>query len=208
MGRLSITGTAEREINYDAVEIRIILSITERNTQAALQVLTDHSEHFLQLVTEAGISMAEIHIGKSDIEHQEYEDSCDVLATKEFILRLKFDMPFINSLLDLIREMNLPINFRCNYHLSNKQEIHASLLKDALADSKAKAEKIAQVMGQKIVGIDAVKHGGGHEMDWQCYEAPDVAFRMKRKQTTVLSDQLTPSFTRESESINVVWLIE
>lgn len=208
MGKLAITGTAEREVNYDAVEISITFCITERSTQAALQTLTNQSEHFLKLVTDAGVNMEEIHIGENNIEHQEYEDGCDVFATREFKLRLKFNMPFINSLMDLIREENFPINLRCNYHLTNKQALHTSLLKEALADSKEKAAEIAQVMGQKIIGIDAVKHGRSRDMDWLCNEAPDVAYKIRARRTPVLSDQLTPPLTKERESIDVIWLIE
>jgi hypothetical protein len=208
MGKLSITGTAEREVNYDAVEISITFCITENSTQAALQTLTNQSEHFLKLVTEAGVSMADIHIGENNIEHQEYEDAFDVFATREFKFRLKFNMPFINSLMALISEKNFPINLRCAYHLTNRQAIHTDLLKEALADSKAKAAEIAQVMGQKIIGIDAVKHGRSRDMDWLCHEAPNIAYKISARRTPMLSNQLTPPLTKERESIDVIWLIE
>ena len=47
MGKLSITGKAEREVSYNAVEISVTFYIHAKTTAEALQIVMEQSEKFL-----------------------------------------------------------------------------------------------------------------------------------------------------------------
>lgn len=205
MGKLSITGKAEREVKCDGVSLSIKFYIQGKTTTEALRNIKKQSEKFLRLITEQGVSLRDIHIGDNTIDRRLTDDEITVRATREMVVRLPFHMGTINCITELIREQNFSVDLDCNYHIINKQQLHTELLKEALADSKRKAEIIAETMGQKIIGIDSADHEGEDELillideqDRLVGECHDMPF----------SNQLEAPLRRESETINVVWLIE
>ena len=206
MGKLSISGRAEREVVYNAAELTVTFNYQAKTTTAALKVVQDQSEEFLHLITKAGVHLKEIHIGENSISQRRYDDTEFVRVTREIIIRLNFDLAFINGLMDLIREQDFSVNLNCQYKLKNKQELHTELLKEALEDSRKKAEFIANTMESRIIGIDYVEHDGSDDSDWLCCES-ELRFPVAGSAPS-LSDQLEAPLTTESESINVVWLIE
>ncbi len=205
MGKLSITGKAEREVSYNAVEMRVTFYIYAKSTAEALRILMDQSEKFLALVTAAGVDMKDIHIGENSVEQRCSDDALTVHASREMKIRLRFDMAFVNGLMEMIREQDFAVALDCDYHLTDRAELHMELMKEALADSKKKAEVVAEIMGQKIIGIDSVAYDRHSNMEWMCCEqkrgiiCPGAA---------PLSNQLEAPLTTESETISVVWLIE
>lgn len=206
MGKLSIVGKAEREVSYNAVELSLTFYVRRKTTAEALGAFMEQSEKFLELITAAGVDIKEIHVGDNSVDQRRYDDKTEVCVSREMKIRLRFDMPFVNGLMEMIRKQNFDVDLDCDYHLTNRQELHTELLKEALADSKKKAEFIAEIMGQKIVGIDSVEHSRNSDADWMCCEQerglifPGSAMP--------LSDQVEAPLTTETESIDVVWLIE
>lgn len=206
MGKLSIVGKAEREVSYDAVELSIKFYVRGKTTAKALGTVMEESEKFLELITAEGIALKDIHIGDNSVEQRRYSDGDEVIVSREMKIRLKFDMPFVNGLMEMIRKQDFSVDLDCDYHLTNKQALHTELLKEALANSKKKAEFIAEIMGQKIVGIDSVEHSRENDMDWMCCEHERGL--ICPGSTMPLSDKLEAPLTTETESIDVVWLIE
>lgn len=205
MGKLSITGKAEREVSYNAIEMSVTFYIHAKTTAEALQIVMEQSEKFLELVTAAGIDMKDIHIGDNSVDQRYSDDELKVHASREMKIRLHFDMAFVNGLMDMIREQDFAVDLDCDYHLTNRAELHMELMKEALADSKKKAEVIAEIMGQKIIGIDSVEHDRHNDMEWMCCEQERGIIR---EGAAPLSNQLEAPITTESETISVVWLIE
>ena len=167
----------------------------------------DQNEKFLELITEAGVNMKDIHIGNNSIEQDYDDDEMYVEVTRGMKIRLHFDMPFVNSLMSMISEQDFSVDLDCKYQLTNRQEIHMELMKEALADSRSKAEIIAGVTGQKIVGIDSIQHDRYSYMDWMCNDRENL-FYDSMAIFSGLSNQLQSPLTMESESISVVWQIE
>ena len=205
MGKLSITGKAEREVSYNAVELSVTFYLHAKTTAEALQIVMEQSEKFLELVTAAGVDMKDIHIGDNSVDQRYSDDELKVHASREMKIRLRFDMAFVNALMDMIKELDFAVDLDCDYHLTNRAELHMELMKEAIADSKKKAEIIAEIMGQKIIGIDSVEHDRHSDMEWMCCEQErDVIYAG----AAPLSNQLEAPITNESETISVVWLIE
>ena len=204
MGKLSITGTAEREVSYDAVELRITFNGRAKKTADAVAIIMEECEQLLKIIIDAGVSMKDIHIGENSVDRRYGDNGVTVSANREITLRLKFDMPFINSLMDTIRDQDFSVDMDCSYSYSNKQNLHAVLLREAVENSKKKAELIAEIMGQKVIGIESVNHDSFYDEPF-LYEMKEC---VAMSCAYALSDQLESPLTKESESIDVVWLIE
>ena len=82
MGKLSITGKAEREVSYNAVEISVTFYIHAKTTAEALQIVMEQSEKFLELVTAAGVDMKDIHIGDNSVDQRYSDDELKVHASR------------------------------------------------------------------------------------------------------------------------------
>lgn len=208
MGKLTIVGHAEREVCCDTVEITATFYAQQDTTAKAIETMMEQSEQFLELITAAGIDSKNIHIGHNSIR-QDYNRNHEVYVavSRELRLKLPFDMPFINGLMDLIHQQNFSVDLSCDYELTNRRDLHTELMREALADSRAKADAIAAMMGQKITGIDSVDYNKNSSSSWddmiQERKIPYVASAAPR-----LSDKIEPRLIEESESIKVVWLIE
>ncbi|WP_026508521.1 SIMPL domain-containing protein [Butyrivibrio sp. MC2013] len=207
MGKLTIVGKAERSVVADIVEITMrFLSHAGSSSAAAAKVIKD-CEQFLENVKSWGIDLRNIHISDDDI-NQEFEDKeLDVTATRELKIIIPFDMGFNNSLMDLIEKSDMDVDLNVQYSLSNKKELHDELLKEAINDSRKKAELIAETMDQKISGIDTVEQGDRYDRsEYMCCEqerAISVPYRKPQ-----LSDQLKAPTTKETEAIEIVWIME
>lgn len=209
MGKLTIEGKATKEYEYDVMEITVRFQVHEKTSAAAIRKVTSQCEECLSILDEQGISMGDIRIGKDSVE-QEYEDNeLDVCATREIVMRLPFDVSLSNYFMELIGEKGYEVDLDIEPLMSNNSEIRNELLKLAIEDSKSKASFIASAMDQKIIGIDSVEIGasyGGSKRDWiYCEQERGYFVAPKRLQ---LSNKLMAPTTTESETVEVVWIIE
>lgn len=204
MGKLSIRGTAEREVSYDSVEISVEFCVRSKTTKESLNSVMEQCERCLELLTKAGMDIKHISINDDSVE-QVYEDGeIYIRAARKIDLHFAFDMVFANYLLDLIKSQNFDVAIQSNYQLRDTKELHEELLKEALADSRRKAEFIAESMGQKVIGIETVnyktyfnEHCRLAERSISCLAGGGLPF----------SDQIGAPTTTEEESIDVEWLI-
>lgn len=206
MGKLSMAGNAEREITYDTLNLLIDFCVYAPSAAKATERLTNECEDFLSLITKEGIDFKDIHLGENSIEHNRGEKEIAFCATRQLNIKLNLDMLIINSLTELIKEKDYSVAVYCNYSYSEQKAVHMELLRDALEDSRKKAEFIAEAMGQKITGIDSVSHDlySGVLRSGSC----EAAMFTPKKRKPMLSDNLAAPTTVESEHIEVVWIIE
>ena len=127
MGKLSITGRAEREVNCDGVTLSIKFYIHGKTTTEALRNIKKQSEKFLRLITAQGISLRDIHIEDVSVDQRFDDGETTVRASREMSIRLAFDMKIINYLTELIREQNFSVDFNCDYHIINVKQLRKEL---------------------------------------------------------------------------------
>lgn len=207
MGKLSIVGKATHEYPYDTVEVTVSFEVHENSTSAALEKVLNQCEDFLAVMHKDGISMDSIRIGNDSVE-QDYDDNkSDVCATREIKMRVPFNMEFKNHIMTLIQDKHYDVDIDTDYSISNITEIHNNLIKEAIEDSKQKAKFIAESMGQKIIGVDSVKIGEHYDdrIDWMVCEQERSLCSSK---SLNYSNMIQSPVKKESESVEVVWLIE
>lgn len=206
MGKLSIVGKATHEYPYDTVEVTVSFEVHENSTSAALEKVLNQCEDFLAEMNKDGISMDSIRIGNDSVE-QDYDDNkSDVCATRKITMCVPFNMEFTNHIMTLIQDKHYNVDIDTDYSISNITEIHNNLIKEAIEDSKQKAKFIAESMGQKIIGVDSVKIGeqyNNHVHRMIC-ETHQNFFKCCELE---YSNMIQSPVTKESESVEVVWLI-
>lgn len=205
MGKLTIKGYAEREVKCDAVELTIKFYIKAKNSSEAMGKVISQSEEFLNVITSWGVDIKNIHIEKDSIDQEYDENVLSVIAYREFKIRLDFNMPFINGLMDLIRDKGFDVDFDCDFKVSDQKTLHDELVKEALLNSKEKAESIASTMGSKITGVDKLEYRQYDDL-YCLYECEH--FLCETHKTKKISDNLQSPLTKFSESIEVVWIME
>ncbi len=208
MGKLTIEGKAEKEYDYDLMEITVRFQVHEKSSAYAIMKVTMQCEECLSILNEQGISMDNIRIGEDSVEQEYRNDKLNVTATREISMRLPFDTGFSNYFMELIREKEYEVDLDINPRLSKNKEINDELLKLAIEDSKNKATFIANAMNQKITGIDSVKiidrcYEG--EIDYMCL---DQAYGIIPPGNLRFSNQLKAPITTKTASVEVVWIIE
>lgn len=208
MGKLTITGKASHEYPYDQLEITVQFQVHEKSSSAALEKTLQQCEEFLSILNKDGISMESIRIGEDSVE-QEYDDDkeLDVCATREIKIRVPFSMEFTNYIMTLIQNKKYNADIDTRYMLSNSIDIHNDLIKEAIDDSKKKASLIVEAMKQKLIGIDSVKIV--EEYYSKCHKIGKVQEQaITPPMGLYYSNMIQSPITTESETVEVVWLIE
>lgn len=208
MGKLKINGKAEKEYSYNVMEITICFKAFEKYSSKAIEKVTTQCEDCLSILNSQGISIKNISINKDDIT-QEYRDSKLFFSVKrEIELRFPFDIRFSNFFMKLIEEKGYDVNVDIKPRMENDNEIRKELLKLAIEDSKNKATLIADMVNQKIVGIDSIEIGEKYVLP--IYE--DISYAeeviLNGIDELPFSNQLKAPTTIEKESVEVVWIIE
>mgnify|MGYP004583446001 FL=1 len=209
MGKLMITGKAEREVYYDVVELTVTFYNDDKDSSDAIDTVIRQSEKFLSIIASNGADISKIRMDEDSLERSSrYDDKRRSSARRSFCLRSAFDMKFINSISQIIRNENFNAEIDYDYLLSNKEEIHKELLKEALEDSRKKAEMIAETVGEKITGIDEMKHESiATNIKYREFER-GLSYMERYESESSYSDELSSPVATETETVNVTWIIE
>lgn len=210
MGKLTITGRAEHEYQYDAMEITLNFSVQKSSTADALTAVLGQCEEFLAKVTSEGLSMENIRIENDSTRRNQRYDSGSVsfAAERAIKIRVPFSMDYANYLLSVVSEKGYDAAISTEYLLTNREEIHNELIKEALSDSRKKAELIAQSMGVKVVGIDTATICESRDNIALLRAGAEHERGIASPQSLSLSNQLGSPVTKESETVEAVWIIE
>lgn len=206
MGKLTITGKAEKECAYDRVEISVKFDAYGDSSAKAIEKVLGQCEDFLKCADAAGIPMENIHLGMDGVGQDCKDHRVDAHATRAIKICIPFNMELVNYLMALVKDNHYDVEIESDYRLSDKSAIHDDLIKAAIADSKEKAGYIATAMDQKVMGVDTIVIGNRYDnrlgrIDWDYSREIPIAMELRH------SNQLQSPVTVETESVDVVWII-
>lgn len=114
------------------------------------------------------------------------------------------DNAFTNRVMDILKKNQISALVDTNYYCSKEQELRKELLKEALLDSKSKAELLADANQQILQGIEKIEEIGIHEdpLDLMCIRQEKYTERKS------LSDQLKSKELNIEAEILVTWNIQ
>lgn len=209
MGKLKVYGKARREFSCDIMFIKLTFGSWHKNISQAVETTLSQCDNFLELLQEKGIDVGNIHIKYSSISQDRDDDGeIEVKSDREIELRLPYDMKFLNRLSEIIGKCSFDVEMDVSFKLSNMIEVHNQLIKEAVIDSRKKAEMIAETMGQKVVGIEELSlddRYNNFDSEEKEYCAPSINVI---GETHSISDKLRSPLCIEYENVEVDWIIE
>ena len=210
MGTLKVVGKARKEFTCDIMYIKLSFKVWGDDTAQAIETSMSQCDLFLDLLEKQGIDINLIHMSNADISQDMYDDKLEISAEREIELRMPFDMNVINRLSEIIKENQLKVDMDISFKLTNILEVHEQLLKEAVLDSKKKAEMLASVMGQKVVGIKTL-NAGERYTDYDSEEETyydEFPHKLGEIHSCSKSNRLQAPLITEYEHVDVEWIIE
>lgn len=210
MGKLKVVGKARKEFTCDIMYIKLSFKAWEEDTSKAIETSMSQCDMFLGILEEQGIDITMIHMSNADVSQDMYDKKLEISAEREIELRMPFDMNTLNRLTEIIKENSLKVDMDISFKLSNMLELHEQLLKEAVLDSKKKAEMIASAMGQKVIGIETLNAGERYNS----YDSEEKAYydqfthKLGETHSRPKSNRLQAPFITEYEHVDVEWIIE
>lgn len=205
MGKLTVTGYAKKEVSYDWVTIKITFSSSDKSSARASKMVIEQCDIFLKKVQKKGIQMNQIRLEEDSIRLERYKEE-KTIASRGICIEMEYNMPFINFIMKLIQEQNCDIEYSTSYKLSNEKEIHEQLLKEAILDSKGKAESLAASLGKKIIELKSASNRTMGEYSYlDIMKLNDDYFD---EEEYLFSDELQAPLSVESEEVIAVWIVE
>ena len=210
MGKLKVVGKARKEFTCDIMYIKLSFKAWEKDTSQAIETSMSQCDMFLGILEEQGVDITMIHMSNADVSQDMYDKKLEISAEREIELRMPFDMNTLNRLTEIIKENSLKVDMDISFKLSNMLELHEQLLKEAVLDSKKKAEMIASAMGQKVIGIETLNAGERYNS----YDSEEKAYydqfthKLGETHSRSKSNRLQAPFITEYEHVDVEWIIE
>jgi len=209
MGKITIIGHAEKKVNYDIAVLDLSFFSTDKNASKAMQEVKRQTEDFLKHLKDKNVDISQINFDKDSISSS-YRNENEMTATREILMRIPYNMDFINYISKLIRDNNYDVRYDMDFELSDENSIHKELLKEAMANAREKADAIAESMGQKVVALKSASAGQSRFMDQflGCLDFCDEEECFEGEEDNSLSGELQAPLSKESESIETTWILE
>lgn len=207
MGTIKVKGYAERKVEADSVCFTITFLSKDIKASSAAEEVKKQCEVFLKEINASGIPAKQIHLEEDDISNvSDYNDGGKLMIAKRILsFNTVFDAAFNNRILKIISENDINAYLDTESYISNKKEIHEELLKEAVKDSRRKAELIAMANDQKVKYIDSVEDDRYMDED---DDSPSFLNMISPAGESLLSDELRGKELTETEEIYIKWVIE
>lgn len=157
MSIFEIQGQAKRNVNYDIAVVSITFTEKGENSYLASKAVMRECEQFFEKLDVDGITSSNAVLGDDSVSEDRYADSSKVIANRKVEFRIAFNMEVINRIRQIIDENEYSTRFHIEYELSNEDQIREELLKEALLDSKKKAEDLAEALNMTVIGVKSVE---------------------------------------------------
>ena len=205
MGTIQITGKAARKVECDLLEYTLTFTRTKGSVSLAIDAVEKDMEKTLEALKNFGVAIEHIHVEKDSVdEGYSQKDTAVFECERKVRFKIKANNDFTNRLMDILKNNQISALVDTNYYYSEEQKLRKELLKEALQDSKSKAELLAGANQQTVVGIEKIEESGRYEnpVDFMCIGQEKYT---KRKS---LSDQLGTKELNIEAEILVTWNIQ
>ena len=182
--------------------------------ETAIHKIDEQCDCFLHRIAEAGVDISKVSMNDLSIDQRKVSNDTPgepirlvVQANKKIMISAPFHMAFINFIKNVIKDNQMDADFSTRFSFSDVDSLHKKLLREAIEDSKSKAEIIASAMGQKIIGIEEVSsdiHSGCNIEENDSIQMSDIFAVLDNHS---ISDQLSAKRTTVSERVEVIWIM-
>lgn len=205
MGTIQVSGKATRKVECDLLEYTLTFTRTKSSVLLAIEAVEKDMEKTLEALKNFGVAIEHIHVEKDSVdEGYSRKDTAVFECERKVRFRIKGDNAFTNRLMDILKNKQISALVDTNYYYSEEQKLRKELLKEALLDSKSKAELLAGANQQTVMGIEKIEESGRYEnpVDFMCIGQEKYTERKS------LSDQLGTKELNIEAEILVTWNIQ
>jgi len=209
MGKITVNGIAKKEFDCDIMIISLNFISRNQNTGKAIESSMSECDQFLEYLKKQGMNISDIRLNDNGVSRDNYSDNPHTEANREIKLRVPFNMKFLNGITEVIKEFKFDIDMEVSYELSDLNRIHNQLIKDAIDDSRKKAEMVAEAMGKVLVGIDNINVEKGYNR--RCFDEGEEMYRnlyCSIRERNSISNELKAPVCVETETVETVWIID
>ena len=209
MGTIKTKGYAQKTISADLTEYDIAFKAKETSNDKCIKKIQEECEKFLEEIKKIGIEMKDVHLEDDNLS-EEYENRNErrityKCAERRISFKSQFNMDLSNNIQEIIANNNLNVRYSTSYIISNVDEVHKELLKQAVLNSKQKAEIIAEANNQVIKGIENVSD---ESYDEQLILEKGSYGLSNARCVNMLSSEISAKERTETEEIYVTWIVE
>lgn len=207
MGKLTVEGSAKKEVKADIMEINITFKSISTNSYQSIGNAVMQCEKFLSKLSKMNFDMSYIRMDKDNTQKYNYSNKDTVTTIRSIKIEMPFDLNINNAILQIIQDNKYDIDYNVVYKISNLKDIHNELLKEAIQNSRERAELIAETMNQKIVGIDTLNLSEKNKYE-KLEMTRGISNDYRCASVTPFSDKLGTPTKSEEENLSVVWVME
>ncbi len=206
MGKIKINGSAKKEFKADVMSVNLSISTSGETSASAIMRGKKETEKLLRLLVDMGIDLGDVTMkGDRVSEPSRYNDDDLYHFSKEIVFAADANLATLELLSSGIISEEINTTYSETFCLSDTASAHNEVLQEALLDAKKKAEEIAKILGQKVIGIEEARCDA-YEDD----EPEEVVYKMScaGRCEESLASKLSPDTVSIARSIDVIWNIE
>ena len=206
MGVFEISGSAERKMLCDTVNMTVTFKEETKNAYEVSSKVMSECERFLGELESARMDITKIRIREDSVD-EGYEGN--ITGRRSVVIEFPFDMKMINTIRTMLQEGRYDHRIDISFDLSNIDEIHKELKREAILNSRKIAEDVAKTLGLTVKGTKNGSIGVRYLDDYGLgkYGGMKIPDFMKATRYEK-SDQLEAKKTTESETVTLKWIIE
>ena len=214
MGKILVVGRAERECEPDYCKVRIKIGVRGKTSSDVSKRSSELCEKILGEFETIDINPEDFMITNDEIDTCSRYDSNETMYRSEKTLVIEFEknMVLVNTIRGIIEKGYDSITLDVSYGISDENKKYKELLKDAINDSRSKAELLAESMGVKIVGIDNANLSDDDDVfDLTLEDEEEETVHYMRSlpgSAYGLSDRLKSDTVSLKQEVRIVWLSE
>lgn len=218
MGKVLVLGKAEKKIAPDSCDITITLETKKNTSAAAAREISVMSEKLLSKLQNIGLDLKKIEIIQDSLSSEsEYRsDKMYFQAKKKIQIQTSAESSTVNTIKTVVEDEIYGVTYNITYFVSKESEIRKQLMKEAIMDSRKKADFLAESLGIKIVGVDSANLTGIEDV-YDVSEDDETEVLYERERMALLcsgagsayplSDNLKPEEIELDAEVKIVWLL-
>ena len=209
MNTIKIKGYASRKVNADKIKYTISFISKDVKASRVSEQVKKQCDIFLKDMKEHGFDVSRFHLDEDVIEKEYNKEEKKAKRTISF--EMPFDPKVNNAIYTIIKKEDLNVETKTDFYLSDTKKIHDELLKEALLDSKRKAEMIASANNQIVKYAELIsdnKYDAEYDDEDNKLNNVCAAVRGIILDDNSLSAELSAKQIEEYANLYVTWVIE
>lgn len=207
MGQIKVRGSAKREFIADVMNVDVSVYTDGETAASAIKKGKKETEKVLELLESLGIDLSGVRMETDSVNApSRYDDSGQYRFEKEISFGASANLSLLEAISNGIAKQEINAVYDEVFHLANSTEANKIVLQEALANSKNKAEAIAEGLGKAVLSMESAKCDDFRDSDDNIeYEAE---WSEREQAPKAAAEKLSPNVIVINKNIDVVWITD